>query len=207
MKAVAQVLLLSLGCLLLAACAAPRKEPDTVRYYTLEYPPPEASAAAPDGCTLRVERFQAAPAFATNRIIYRENAFERQAYTYHRWRAAPAELVAFFLARDMRHSKVCEAVYGYDSHFSASHAVEGSVEEFLEIDARDRWEAHLSVSVTLLRENEPDVSRRVLFQKSYSESQACTQKTPSALAEAMSAAMSRASRAILSDIRNRLADQ
>jgi ABC-type uncharacterized transport system auxiliary subunit len=196
MKAFAQVLLLSLGCLLLAACAAPHHDPDTVRYYTLEYPPPEAPAAAPAGCTLRVERFQAAPAYATNRIIYREKAFERQAYTYHRWRAAPAELVTFSLARDLRKSNVCAAVYGYDSRFSASHAIEGSVEEFLEVDAGDRWEAHLSVSVTLIREDEPDVSRRVLFQKSYSESQACTQKTPSALAEAMSA-----------DIRNRLADE
>ena len=204
MKLFAKVFLAILGCLIFGACAGSRQAPDVVRHYTLEYPPPAAPLTEPGGCTLRVERFQAAPDYATSRIIYRENAFERQAYTYHRWRASPAEMVTFFLARDIRHANFCAAVYGYDSRFSASYAVEGSVEEFLEVDAQDRWEAVLTLSITLVKENEPDVSRRVLFQKTYSQREFCAEKNPSALSAAMSTAMERMSLAISSDIHNAL---
>jgi cholesterol transport system auxiliary component len=207
MKHWLQILMIGAGCLILAGCAGVRQAPDAIRYYTLEYPPPEAPAGEPGACILRIERFQAAPAYATNRIIYRETAFERQAYTYHRWRASPADLVAFFLARDLRRANVCTAVHAYDSRFAASHAVEGSVEQFLEDDGPDHWEAVLSLSIALVRENEPDVSRRVLLQRVYTERAVCSEKSPAALAAAMSAAMSRASLAIHKDIRNRLADE
>jgi len=34
-------------------------------------------------------------------------------------------------------------------------------------DAEERWESILSMSITLMAENEPDSSKRVLFQKNY----------------------------------------
>lgn len=200
MKRIAFAVFSVIVCLLGAACVGPAQAPEKTRFYTLEYPPPQASAAATLEETIRVERFQAAPVYATNRIVYREKAFERQTYTYHRWRASPADLVTFFLARDLRHSGLFRAIYSYDSRFAATYAVEGSVDEFLEADTRDRWTAVLTLSIVLLKENEPDVSKRVVFQRVYSQKEPCALKNPAALAEAMSIAMSRVSAEITRDI-------
>ena len=78
--------------------------------------------------------------------------------------------------------------------------MEGAVDEFLEDDNIEGWKAILSVAVTLIKENEPDISKRILFQKSYRVSQSSAQKHPKALAEAMSTAMSQISETIIRDV-------
>ncbi len=74
------------------------------------------------------------------------------------------------------------------------------MDEFLEWNKKTGWEAYLSLSVTLMQENEPDISKKILFQKSYFSSKPCRQKNPGALAEAMSLAMSEISTQIMLDI-------
>jgi hypothetical protein len=74
------------------------------------------------------------------------------------------------------------------------------VEAFYERDGADRWEAVLALSVTLIAEGEPDVSRRVLHQESYREVEPCVRKNPRSVSEAMSRAMERASRRIVTDL-------
>jgi hypothetical protein len=56
-----------------------------------------------------------------------------------------------------------------------------------------------------MKENEPDINKRVLFQNRYQVKEVCKEKTLHALAEAMSKAMSLISEAIISDIYHALA--
>ena len=72
--------------------------------------------------------------------------------------------------------------------------------DFLEWDKKSGWEALLAVSITLIQENEPDITKRILFQKTYTSTQPCRQKNPRALSEAMSTAMSEVSEQIMLDI-------
>ena len=94
-----------------------------------------------------------------------------------------------------------------DSRFASSHEIEGVVDEFFEWDEKGKaWKAVLSVSITLLTESEPDISKKIVFQKQYKEMQACKQKNPMAVAEAMSTAMSRVSIAVINDVYSHLSN-
>ena len=183
-------------------CLSLKKPVVKIDYYTLEYDSPDTAFQTRLPFVVRIKRFQVAPVYNSNRIIYSEQKFKRAAYNYHRWRSSPGDLVTYFLARDMRKSNLFKAVLTYDTGFSSSHAIEGIVDEFYEQDEKDLWKAVLSVSITLVKEGEPDVSKRVLFQKKYIAKETCEQKTPIALAKAMSSAMAKISEIIITDIYN-----
>lgn len=201
------VLLLIL-CLVLGACLN-LKEPRTrVDFYTLEYDPPPLplEEMEPLPVIIRLQRFGVAPTYNTNRLIYRDASFERDAYLYHKWRANPGDLVSYFLGRDLRQSGLFDGVLAYDSQSPASFMLEGFVDEFLEWDEKDVWHAVLTTSITLMVENEPDISRRILFQKTYHAKEPSARKRPRELAAAMSQAMSRISREVTTDLYTHLRD-
>jgi hypothetical protein len=85
--------------------------------------------------------------------------------------------------------------------------LEGSVEEFFEWETEEVWKAVLAVSLTLLAEGEPDISKKVLFQKTLSSSKACKQKNPVGFAEAMSEAMAEVSRETIKIIYHHLVNR
>lgn len=187
--------------LLVFGCAVPQKRPARhVDYYTLEYPPPKAAVSAPIPAVLGVRLFQIAPAYNTNKIVYREKEFLRNTYHYHKWRANPAEMVSYFLARDLQQSARFKAVFTPDQSQPVTHILTGVVGEFFEHDSDQKWEAVLSVSVTLLKAKEPDISRQVVSQNEYRVRKPCEHKNPRALAAAMSTAMAELSQSILDDV-------
>ncbi len=197
-----------LGCiaLLLGGCLSVEHPYKKIDYYTLEYDVPSISNLHTLPLVMQVERFQVAPVYNTSKIIYRQRPFTRDAYTYHMWRANPGDLVSYFLARDFQHSLVFKAVAAHNTGLLSSHILRGTVDEFYEHDGKDYWEAVLAVSITLIVNNESDISNRILFQKSYSTRKACSQKNPRALAAAMSEAMANISAKIITDIYNFLAE-
>ena len=181
-------------------CSGMGKPPERIDYYVLEYESPRFQGRKPVEDVIRLERFSVAPSYNTERIVYRESAFERNTYNYHRWRANPGDMVGYFLARDLRESGLFRAVLPQETRFAATCALEGIVEEFYERDGEERWEAVLALSITLIVEGEPDVSRRVLHQKAYREVEPCDRKNPRSVSEAMSRAMARASKRIVTDL-------
>ena len=175
-----------------------------IDYYTLEYDPPKLSLSSPLSLTLRMERFTVAPTYNTSHMVFRDKSFKRNTYVYHQWRANPADLVAHFLYRDIRQSGLFKAVLPYSSNFTASYVLDGSVDEFFEWDTNGHWQAVLSLGITLMLDNEPDVSKQILFQKDYHTKEKCKRKNPQALAEAMSRAMAKLSKKIMEDIYDHL---
>lgn len=192
--------LLILPVILFGSCAGVGKPMDQIEYYVLEYETPRIADPDPVSAVVRLERFSVAPQYNTSRIVYRDREFARNTYNYHRWRANPGDLVTHFLARDFRESGLFKAVLPTGSRFSASCILEGTVEEFFEWNGPEQWEAVLAISVVLVAEGEPDLSRRVLFQGTYRDSEPCAMKNPRALSEAMSRAMARVSEAVIKDV-------
>lgn len=184
----------------LSACINTKKPSLRIEFYTLEYDPPSIGNHPPLPLVIRVERFSVASAYNSHRIIYRGKSFERAAYVYHRWQKNPGELVTQYLIRDMKNSGLFKAVLSRDSGLRSPYILEGSVEEFLEWDTEDAWEAVLTIGVVLLEENELEIGRRMLFQKSYHARKPCKQTTPRSLAESMSHAMSGISAQIIRDV-------
>jgi len=186
--------------LMIGGCVGLKQPSRKIDFYTLEYSSPEYTDLKPLPFVLRLERVTVAPAYNSSRIVYQEKKLKRNTYIYHRWRANPGDFVTYFLARDLKQSSLFKGVFALNSRVPASHFIEGTVDEFFERDGNDLWEAVLSVSITLMAENEPDISKRVLFQKHYASSKACEKKNPHSLAEAMSRAMAEVSKNITNDV-------
>jgi ABC-type uncharacterized transport system auxiliary subunit len=184
----------------MTACATMRQPSEKIDFYTLEYAPPKVEDLKPIPATIRVERFTVAPMYNSTQIIYRDMSFKRDAYTYREWRANPGDLVTYFLARDLRESGVFEAVSPYGSRIQAQYVLEGSVDEFFESDTDKAWKAVLALSTTLMVDNEPDISKRIIFQKTFRSTRPCRQKNPLGVAEAMSEAMAEVSEQIIRNV-------
>jgi cholesterol transport system auxiliary component len=202
-----QKILILLLCLTLplAACLKLKQPQNKVEYYTLEYDPPVVDNHLPLPQAIRVQEFTISPIYNSNRIIYRDKSFKRQAYAYHKWRANPAQFVTYYLRRDLKEAGLFKAVLHGDSRIAPAYLVEGSVDDFLEMDGENTWEALLSVSIVFMDEKQSDISSKILFQKIYRTRKPCEQKNPRALAKAMSLAMSEISGIIINDLYNFLA--
>ena len=187
-----------------AGCAAPRHLDDGIKSYFLEYEPSAFCDYPLLPVVIGISPFSVAPAYDTNRIIYREGAFERQAYFYHRWQVNPGGLVGTLLARDMKNSGLFAGVVSPDSRIVPDYRIEGSVEEFLEWDREEQWEARLSINIVLMTEQKTAVRNRVLLQKGFSVSKPCTKRTPEALAAAMSQAMVEVSHLVIDEVHRTL---
>jgi len=203
-KTVKSAIFIFVILLVILGCMSNQRSPVKIDYYTLEYELNKFDDLKPTPFVLHIERFSVAPVYNSSNIVYKTRQFKRDAYSYHKWRANPGDLVTSFLSRDLKNSLLFKAIFEPGSRFSSSHVISGTVDEFFEQDQKDSWTAVLSVSITLIKENETDISKRILFQKHYSIEKKCKQKNPRAIAEAMSKAMSGISKIIIIDIHKTL---
>lgn len=183
-----------------------------IHYYALDYPSKQFQSqqlCRPDQknifpCTLpvviRFERFKAAPMYESNGMVYRRGDYRADTYVYHKWRAVPADMVTYFLARDFRESSLFKGVFTSSQHLHATHRIEGIVEQFFEQDDEPIWKAVLSINIILLSENEPDISQRIIFQKQYQADMPCIHHSPDGFVDAMSRAMASVSEQIVRDV-------
>ena len=185
-------------------CVTPPKPPPKTDYYTLEYDSIKTHLIEPVQSVIRVERFQVAPLYNTTHIVYKEASYKRDAFHYHKWRANPGDLVTYFLARDLRETDLFKGVFILSSKYPASHVIDGTLDRMYQESIDNAWLAVLSVSITFMADYEPDISRRILFQKAYTVKKPCEQKNPRALAAAMSLAMAEISKAVIEDIHHAL---
>ena len=157
------ILIVGISLLHLSACINLKQPGNIVEYYTLEYDPPSHTGMDKLPYAVRVERFTVVPTYDTTQIIYREKSFTRNAYVYHKWRVNPGDMVTHFLSRDIRFSELFNAVIPYESRSKSSFTLEGEVEEFFEWDTRERWDAVLTINITLVAESERDIDKKILF--------------------------------------------
>lgn len=199
-----RVFLFFIFSLLICGCISAKNRYRKINYYTFEYETPGFFGYQPLPFVIRFDRFRVAPQYNTSNIIYQEKKFKRNAYDDHKWRAHPGELVAYFLARDFKQSSLFRGVFAPNTRFPSSHLIEGIIDDFYELHAKNHWEAVLSIDITLINLKEPDISKKILFQKRYHTKEVCDQKNTRAFMEAMSKAMLRVSQMIISDIYNTL---
>lgn len=186
--------------ILLLSCVNLKQPSPKVNHYTLEYDSRRIGGLQPLSVVIRVEPFAAAPDYNSMAMVYRDEAFKRETYVYHKWRSSPGDLVSHFLVRDMRNAGVFQAVLFQESTTACTYGLEGAVDEFFEWNQNGDCQGVLAVSVTLLAENEPNITDRILFQRTYRTSTPCQQNNPASLAKALSLGLSDASEQIIKDI-------
>ncbi|MGA1864693.1 MAG: ABC-type transport auxiliary lipoprotein family protein [bacterium] len=186
------------------ACAGLKQQSENISYYTLEYNTPgQLNILEPFPLVIGIEHFYAASEYNTNLIVYRDRAFRRNTYTYHRWREKPGDMVTHFLYRDLKESGLFKTVCLSDNGTSFSHMLAGSVDEFFQWDAEENLRAVLFISIDLIENNgnnEKDAQKKIIFSGTYSTSKQCRERKPGAVAEAMSEAMKEVSGKIIEDL-------
>ncbi len=195
----ASVLFLALT-ILFFSCVNVKQPRSKIELFTLEYEPPRIDGLSSLPDVIRLVGFNVAPAYDSNRIIYRDQSFKRNAYFYYKWQTNPGDMITHLLCRDMRSSGLFLAVLPSDSKLQPTHLLEGIVDEFFEWDMDESWKAVLTVTITLTSHNGLDSGKGILFQKSYHVAKPTGQRCPEALVEAMSQAMSELSRGVIEDV-------
>ncbi len=188
---------LLVSLLLWCGCGKP---PMLVQKYLLDYPAPVVRAGAPLDASIRVQKFEVDEAFNSTAMVFRTSPYQAESYNYSRWRVNPGYMVADYLSRDLRDSRLFKAVLPAESPAKARFALEGGVAEIQELDLGETWQASLALNITLMDATEEDITRRVIFQKTYRAAEPLTVKTPAGLADAMSRAMSQLSAQIVTDV-------
>jgi ABC-type uncharacterized transport system auxiliary subunit len=171
-----------------------------VQQYLLDYSPPALTGLAKTNEVLRLEPFSTAQAFTGTAMFYRPSPFELSSYSRERWRVIPGDMVTDFLLRDLRNAGMFTAVLAYEDPGEGRYVVTGTVAEFLEVDGRDGPRARLSVDVTFLDTTQREITKRVVFQRTYTVEEAMKDKSARALAESMSGAMKKFSVELTVDI-------
>ena len=187
-----------------SACMTQSAPPKPTFYYTLDYPPPSIRLNHQLPAVLRVERLVVSPPFHTQRIIYAGRGNKRNSYAYHQWIAAPGELIAYFLARDLRKTNGFKAILTPSATLAATHSLHGWVEEFIEKDGSNSCTAEATIHITLINNMNTDPTGKIMLQKRYHASAKCSSKTPAALSESMSNAVANISSDIARDLHHRL---
>jgi len=109
-------------------------------------------------------------------------------------------MVTDFLRRDVRHAGLFSAVLSARDTEETRFVLEGGVEEFIETEGGKSRKALLVVMVALIDRTAQDVSRRVIFQKTYRCEAAFTKEGAAGFAEAMSRTMSQLSAFVIEDM-------
>jgi ABC-type uncharacterized transport system auxiliary subunit len=176
------------------------KPPIVTNHFLLEYPSPVLGSRAALKESIRVELFAASQAINSTAMVYLPRPFETSSYVYNRWQVNPGHMVTDFLLRDLRNARLFQGVFGYQQSGIGRFKVEGAVQQFAEVDEPDGWKAVLAVSVTLLDLDEDEVTKRVILQKDYRQTEYLPEQNARGLAQGMSRAMEVLSAQIINDI-------
>ncbi len=182
---------------LIAGCGKP---PNAVEKYILEYSSPVMGPRHQLDQNLTVEQFAVAQAYNSTDMVYRPSPYESGVYRYHRWRVNPGYLATDYLIRDLRNSRLFRGVFLGPNSGNSRYQLEGTVEEFQELDEPQGWKASLALNITLLDTAQELMPQRVVFQRNYRAAEPLVQKTPQGLAQGMSQAMESLSAQIINDV-------
>jgi len=184
---------------LLAGCVGGRIVSMT-EYYMLDYASPDIKESTPLNNFLKVERFSVGQIFNSNAMLYRTGSFNLTSFPNDRWRVNPGDLVTDSLIRDIRHSGIFRGVFSYRDTEGSRFVLEGNVTEFLEVEEKGSAKGLLTVYITLLDLNQTEITRKVVFQKRYSQAAECEEKGPRGMAQGLSKSMEQLSGQIISDV-------
>ncbi|MEI6315863.1 MAG: ABC-type transport auxiliary lipoprotein family protein [Syntrophus sp. (in: bacteria)] len=181
-------------------CLGGPRPATVIQYYHLEYVAPGFAGLAPCPETIRLERLTTNRAFESRAMVYRPDPFVFADYPSGRWWVTPADMLTDSLIRDFREAGLFKSVFTFRDTEDARFILEGNVEEFMEISEKGRSLASLVIRVACLDTAKKGTAGRIVLQKTYTLREPLQNRTPDALAGAMSAAMEKLSKQMITDV-------
>ena len=194
------VVILIMSVSLSSGCIQRNAPSSIIDRYTFEYPSPEFTGIAHTVQTIKIERFSVAKAYNSQSMVFRPEPYQLDTYASNRWMTNPGDMVSDYLLRDLRNSGLFKAALSYRDLEDTRYVLNGSVDEFLEVDNEGKRTAVITLSITLLDFSRAGSEDRLLFQKKYQATEPFTERTPTGLANAMSTGMGKLSAMIIHDI-------
>ena len=159
-----------------------------VKQWMMEYDPPKVSPGPPLDKVVEMRRFTVLYAYRSQNMVYRPEPNQLENYPYHKWWSAPSDVVGDLLLRDMQASGLFRAVLSQMQQGQPRFAVEGGLEECLEVDLPSGWLARLKYNISVIDTSQRQLPQRILLQKTYLAEEPIKNKGPAGLARAMSRA-------------------
>jgi ABC-type uncharacterized transport system auxiliary subunit len=185
---------------LVSGCGFGKNKPVIMKQYLLEYPSPAVEGLKPSDELITVKHFFVDKAFSTKEMVYRQDPFSYQSDPYNQWLVNPGQMVSGYLIRDLGKAGLFRAVFSSDNIEPTRYVLQGRVDEFLELNREGISTAALGLSVILLDSTQKTLPASVVFQRTYQRLEPLREKTPSGFAEAMSKAMEKVSKHLLTDL-------
>jgi len=185
---------------LLTGCIGLNNTPPQIDFYTFEYEPPDAALTVTTAYILKIDGFHVSSVYDDDRLLIRSQAFKRNEYSRHRWRANPGDLVADYLARDLARTAFFHAVVRTEPIPDYSHLLTGTIEEFYQRNDGEQWQAILSLNILVVDETSAPGAGNVIFQQRYAFQEPVSDQSPVGFVAGMSTAMRKLSRMLMADI-------
>lgn len=194
------ILILLFCFVVVTGCVSTGKPSLYAESYLLDYSPlPPVKLSAVDEA-IRLNRFTIAAAYNNTRMIYRGSNYTVDSFNYNRWAVNPADMISDILLRDLQHSGLFRAVFSRYVVEEGRYILQGGVEEFFLRMDRNGNTAVLSLDITIKDMKQKEAVKRILFQKKYHQEESLADNTPQGYCRAMSQALQKLSRQIVTDI-------
>ncbi len=190
------VILLSLAC----GCFNLKQPAVKVDYYQIEYELPNPPTSEALDVVLGIRDFTIASTYDHDRVIYKEETYERQAYYHHRWITNPSDMLKNALLKDFQNSAAYRAIILIPGSIIWDYEIQGHIHEILESDLGESWSSVIDLEITFIKTPPKESVRKVIFQKNYRHSAICQKKEPKAVVVAMSEAVKELSVALQNDV-------
>ncbi|UCE04905.1 MAG: membrane integrity-associated transporter subunit PqiC [bacterium] len=154
-----------------------------MHYYLIDYPISMKSdnSELVHQIVLGVKRFEAAPLYREERLVYRDSPYEGKYYHYHRWIATPEEMITEKVIEQLSASKLFEQVVAFPKFSQVEYVLMGTIKALEEWDEDDKWYARVQISYELMK----NASNQIVWQKTIEKKNIVPHKSPAEVVKAI----------------------
>jgi ABC-type uncharacterized transport system auxiliary subunit len=147
-----------------------------MHYYLIDYTIPTKSDMSQPAhqIVLGVARFEAAPLYKEERLVYRDSPYEGKYYHYHRWITSPEQMISEQAIEQLKASNLFEQVLAFPKYSQVDFILQGTIKALEEWDEGDQWYARVQIAFDLLSATE----NQIVWQKTVERKEKISHKTP-----------------------------
>ncbi|HOV90514.1 MAG TPA: ABC-type transport auxiliary lipoprotein family protein [Syntrophorhabdaceae bacterium] len=186
--------------LIISGCLSMKRTQYYVEQFVLDYKLPKKDYGNTIDTSVKFSRFSVAQVYNNNRMNYKMNHYKIDAYNNSRWRVNPGDLVGDYLLRDLRDSNIISVVLSYRNPENTRFAIEGGIEEFVEVFEEGRHYAVLWIDLIIVDTLESEITKKIIFHKKYQAKEPLQDHSAPAFAKAMSISVAKVSEEFIKDI-------
>jgi len=158
-----------------------------MHYYLIDYPISMQSEQSKPvhQIVLGVARFEAAPLYKEEKLVYRDSPYEGKYYHYHRWIASPEQMITDKVIEQLRVSNLFEQVVAFPRHSQVDYLLQGTIKALEEWDEGDQWYARVQIAFELIAR----ATNEIVWQTTIEKKNVALHKSPAEIVKGINLAV------------------